>query len=467
MNRPLRRIACLPSRRRSSWGPKPKAIACALLGTALLLILPGGPLAAEPPTYGEIPDPLGGDILRVASTAGPPVGAFAVQARMTGRDHRGESYSSLVATLQYTLHPSATFGVSAGHFALDRGMGAAGKPLNKRGPSDTRVFFKLRAPAGATQPFSLGIRPSLRLPTGFDQEAEGLLPFTSRTVDAELIGLIGYETPEVGIYFNPGISLPGGDWHNELLGGLGLDVRRGLPLALRLRGEYFTRYDLPDDKLRHELFGSVAHDIPFGLSLEFGIHRELLAGDKAASAWMLRLGMGRPDWQPSAPVLGRYSARGIRVAVAPVTCHLSDAHGLAPRLQGSLVRALSGWQGLEPTLAGEAEYTVYLRVLQLTEANGRGLSVPKILATPHVSITMLAEVSIRGPRGMVLEGLPLQVESKRGTGMRLLPSGKDEDTWVSTAQARNALRDEGVRRLAQRAAEEIAHAVAHAQKRRS
>ena len=421
--------------------------------------------AEEALTYGDIPDPLGGDLWRVSSAAGPPIRTFSIAARMTGREHAGESFSSLVATLQYTLHPLVTFGASAGHYALDRGVGATGKPLNKRGPGDTRVFFKLRAPSSASMPLSVGLRSSLRIPTGYDQEADGLLPFTSRSVDAEFLALIAYETPEVGVYFNPGISLPGEDWHNELLGGLGVDVRDGLPLGFRAKGEYFTRFDLPEEKLRHEIFGSLAHDIPFGLSLEFGIHRELLAGDEAASEWMLSLGMGRPDWRASLPPMGRHTDRGIRVAVAPVTTRVADPHGAATRLQGTVVRAVGEWAGFEGTITADADYTAHLEILQLDEGNGRGLSIPKILATPHVSVRLLAEVSIEGPQGMILDRLPVTIEEKRGTGMRLLPSGKDEDTWVATTQSRSALREEGVRALAEKAAEEIVQAVARARRR--
>lgn len=425
----------------------------------------GSARADDELNYGDIPDPFGGDLWRVSSPAGPSIRSFSVTARMTGRDHAGVSFSSLVATLQYTLHPLVTFGASAGHYALDRGVGATGKPLNKRGPGDTRVFFKLRAPASASMPLSLGLRSSLRIPTGYDQEADGLLPFTTRSVDAELLALIGYDTPEVGIYFNPGISLPGDDWHNELLGGLGLDLRNGLPFGFRARGEYFTRYDLPDEKLRHEIFGSLAHDIPFGLSLEFGIHRDLLAGDEAASEWMLRLGTGRPDWTAPLPTLGRHADRGIRVAVAPVTSRVPDPHDAAGRLQGTVVREVNEWEGFEGTVTAGADYTARLEILQLDEGNGRGLSIPKILATPHVSLRLLAEVSIEGPQGVILERLPLTIEEKRGTGMRLLPSGKDEDTWVATSQSRSALREAGVRALAVKAAEEIVQAVARARRR--
>lgn len=440
-----------------------------LAWTALLLLLllcsAISVLAAEEIPYGEIPDPFGGDILRVSSVTGPPVNEFAVNGRMTGRSAPGASYSSMVFTLQYALHSHATFGISAGHFTQDLGLSSTGKPLNKRGPSDTRIFLKWRMPGTAGSPLHFGLRPSVRVPTGYDLEADNLLPFTSRTVDLELTGLVAYETPLVGVYFNPGVSLPGGDWHNELLGGVGLDVRDGLPLGFRLKGEYFTRYDLPDERLRHEIFGSVAHDIPFGLSIEGGLRRPLLAGHDAASEWMLRLGMGQSGGMPPPATVRRTIKRGLRVQVVPVTWHVPDPHHTAPLIQRSLARELSTWEGIEACLGGDADYIAVLEVMQVHEGNGRGLSIPKILATPHVSLEVLAALTVNGPNGPVLDRMPITVVTKRGTGMRLLPSGKDEDTWVPTSQSRHALRTEGIEDLTALVAEEVARAVALAERR--
>ena len=441
-----------------------------LLGwTALLLLLLLGSavavLAAEETPYGEIPDPFGGDILRVSSVTGPPENEFAVNGRMTGRSAPGASYSSMVFTLQYSLHPQATFGLSAGHFTQDLGLSESGMPLNKRGPSDTRIFLKWRVPGTAGSPLHFGLRPSVRVPTGYDLEAENLLPFTSRTVDLEVMGLVAYETPIVGVYFNPGVSLPGGDWHNELLGGVGLDVRAGLPLGFRLKGEYFTRYDLPDEKLRHEIFGSVVHDIPFGLSLEGGLRRPLLAGANASSEWMLRLGLGQSGGMPPPLPPRRLASRGLRVEVVPVTSRVPDPHRTAPMIQRALARELSTWEGIEASFGGGADYTAVLEVMHVHEGNGRGLSIPKILATPHVSLEVLAELTVNGPNGPVLDRMPINVVTKRGTGMRLLPSGKDEDTWVPTAQSRQALRAEGIADLSALAAEEVARAVTLAEGR--
>ncbi len=406
--------------------------------------------------YADVPGPDGGDILSVSSAAGPPLHSFWVNAHIMQRSDSLESYQSMTFTLLYGMHQRACFGITASHYAHDLGVGPTGLPINKQGPGDTRIFFKWRARQNNDSPIFLGLRPSLRIPTGYDREGQGLFTFTTGTIDFELLGLLAYETPRVGIYLNPGISLPGGKWHNELLGGVGFDVRGGLPLGLSLRGEYKTRFDIPEESFRHVIYGALGHGLLFGLHGEVGMRKQLLHGEEPGPEMTFRIGVGRSQGMPAVLVPPPRS-RPVRIVVSPVTSVAPDPSGMTRILRETLVRELSRQPGISACTQGQGDYTASLQLVSVGEATGRGPSIPKLLATPRVTIEITALITLIDSEGKcIIESAPLNLNLKRGTGMIFLPSRGDEDTWVPTAQTRAALRHEGLRRLAESAAKEVA-----------
>jgi hypothetical protein len=370
-----------------------------------------------------------------------------------------ESFQSMTFTFLYGLHARACFGVSLAHYTHDRGFGPNGRPINKQGPGDTRIFLKWRAQPKKHAPLGVGLRPSLRLPTGYDREGDELLAFTTRSVDFELLGLIAYETPRMGVYLNPGISLPGGKWHNELLAGVGFDLREGLPLGFSLRGEYFMRFDIPDEQFQHEIFAAIEHTIPYGLSVEAGFSKRLLHGEEIGPEISLRLGKARGGVVPlimKPPPM----ARPTRILVPRVQSLPPDPRGMAAALRQAMVRELSWWHGISARTQGDADYTASLEIVSVNEATGRGFSIPKLLSTPRATLKIAARVTLIGPQGeRVIDGKPLNLDLKRGMGVKLLPPGGNEDTWVPTAQVRQVLLDKGLRCLAEKAAAMVAHVV--------
>jgi len=425
------------------------------------------PSTADDPQayYGRVPAPHGGDILSVSSAYGPPANAFWVNAFVSTRSDSSEAYRALNVNLLYGLSERTSFGVSASHFQQDLGWGPTGVPINKRGPGDTRVFFKWAAPSRLGSPLAWGVRPSLRIPTGYDLEGDGLIPFSTRTVDFECLFLLAYETAEVGVYLNPGFSLPGGKWHNEALGGVGIDVRGGLPFQFTLSGEYFMRYDIPEERFQHEIFAGVGHGLPFGLAVEMGFRKRLLQGEDPGPESTLRLCRGRSTGLPPA-MIPRPRTRPTRVLVAPITSQVTDPHSMSSTLRHAIVRELSRQPGISATTEGRGEYTARLEIISMEEATGRRLSIPRVLATPTATLEITARVSLTHQDGSrVLEEHPLNLQIGRGTGMKLFPSAADEDTWVPKAQTRTALRADGLERLAQKAADQVARIISAEERR--
>jgi hypothetical protein len=417
-------------------------------------------LWAETP-YGAIPAPCGGDIHSVVSPALPPAGSFWLRCQATEQESPSLGrLRGLHVGLAYGLSSQLSVAVTAAHFDQDRGISDSGLPVRKRGPGDTRFSLKARSAPDALGPLALGLQASLRVPTGYDLEGDELLSFTSRSLDVELLGIVAYQTPRLGLYFNPGISLPGRRWPNELLGGIGLEILGGLPLGLEARGEYVTRYDLPDDDLHHAVFAAIAHPLPLGLALEVGVRKPLLSGETGGEELSLRLGLGQPRAIEPRGAASPCFAPPVRVDVAPARSLALDPHGLGEALRQALIRALARRSGLAAGPIPRGGYLARLDLVSLDEGTGRGLSIPHVLASPQITLAIDARLTLISPQGaLLLEEQPLTLRLERGTGLQLFPSSGDEDTWVPTTPARAALRDEAIVRLARQAADRLTAAL--------
>ncbi len=439
------------------------ALRTALLA-ALALAACGPRAAAVPPSredYAAVPAPPAGDIQLISSAYGPALQEFWFSVRRASRSDSVESYSSTEFHLQYGLSRRTAIGVTALHLQHDLGSGPTGRPVNKRGAGDTRVFVKWVAPVGRSPNLAVGLRPSLRVPTGYDREWDGLLPFTTGTIDFELSGLVAYETPKLGLYFNPGISLPGGKWHNELLGGLGIDLRGGLPLGLRAKAEYCTRYDIPGEDFQHAAFAALERDLVLGIALQVGYRKELVQGEDPGAEFTLGFSRGRLTHIPPATLRAPVTPITARIEVPEIGFAEPDPLGLGPQLREALVRELSGCAGLSASLEDrKADYTAHVEVLSVSERTGRSLSIPKVLATPRAVYEVAAQVTVYDPAGKtVMDRKPVNLRVTRGMGMMLFPTAGDEDARVPSPQTRSALRVEVVEELAHRAAEELSEAV--------
>jgi hypothetical protein len=431
------------------------AIVAAALGP------PAGAVPRSEDDYTTVPAPPGGDIRVVSSVYGPALHQFWFGVRRASRSDSLESFSSTEFHLQYGLSRRASLGVTGLFLKDDMGEGPTGLPVNKQGAGDTRVFLKWVAPVGRNPNLALGLRPGLRVPTGYDREGDGLVAFTTGTIDFDLLGLLAYETPMLGVYLNPGISLPGGKWHNEILGGLGIDLRGGLPLGLLAKAEYFSRYDMVDDRFRHEAFGALERELFMGLALEVGYRKQLVHGEDPGAEFTLGITRGR---------LTGLAPATLHAPVVPVSAHIEvsevgfarpDPDGMSTALRERLVRELSGREGLSASLEDrKADYTAHLEILSVAEGNGRSISIPRVLATPQIVYEVAAQVTVYDMAGKtVMDRQPLGLRLTRGTGLRLFPPTGDEDRWVPTAQTRIALRSAAVDELARRAADELSTAV--------
>jgi hypothetical protein len=405
--------------------------------------------------YTAIPAPEGGDILSVYSVHGPSPQSFWADVRIATRGDSQQAFRSTNVTFVYGLHSRASVGVTATHYMQDLGYSSTGMPINKQGAGDTRIFLKWAAAKNNDSPFMMGFCPSMRIPTGYDLEGDGLKTFTSRTNDFEFLGLLAYETPNVGVYLNPGISLPGGEWNNELLGGFGLDIRGGLPFRMAAKAEYTTRYDIVEDDFNHVIFASVRRPVMFGVSLEAGIKRTLLMGIEPSTELSFGLSSGAGRYEmPSIQLAPRESYN--RILIAPVTSHIPDPHGHGQALKDALISELTSIRGISPVIKGGADYIARIEILNIKEGTGRSLSIPKLLATPQAVVEINAYVSIADGNGhLLMKEMPVSIVSKRGMGLQILPSKSNDDTWVPTRQTRTALLATGMQKMAHKITEEV------------
>jgi len=419
-------------------------VACAS-GWASLAIASGSADAESdaPPLYD-------GDLLSTCDARGLGPQRFAFRCGLaSGESQRWGTLRTTALRAEYGLLDNLSAGLSASFHSESRE--GSGGLLTKQGPGDTRLFLRWSHPSRWALPVTLGLRPALRIPTGYDRDAEGLAPFTTRTVDVELLGLATLETEKLDVFLNPGISLPGEDRATELLAGLGLRVHGGLPLGLALGGEYFTRYNLPERGYRHEAFASLGASLPLGLQAEVGLRKQLIDEEQTRPEIALRFGSGL--WRRDPRLPDRRAEAAHSIVLAPVTALGEDPRGLAAAAGRELQAVLQRQPGVEIRADADPEAPrLSLAIAELREGTERGLSVPKLLASPQATCEVHAWLRLADARGNVIyKERPLRVKVKRGMGMLLAPNEGDEDTWVPAGEVRERLRRDAARELAREA----------------
>ncbi len=401
-----------------------------------------------------------GDLLNLCDAQGPAAHELWVRYRFAREesDQLGIIETSALV-LQHGLGHGLSAGLSTGYLAQEREAAQDSPPLVKRGLADTRLLVKWRLAPDEGGALRTAWRCALRIPTGYDRDADGLTPFTTRTVDFEGLGILGIRTQQVDFCFNAGFSLPGADRANELLGGLGFLVTQGLPLGLGVSGEFFTRYDIPAEQFRHEIFGGLRLPVAYGLAAELGLRKALADRETSQPEVNLRISRGWSDvaepFSPGEPIGPPMSIALREVLLA------EDPHGFARSAAQALQLLLAREPSLRLSDPGSAEYLVDLSIVSMEEGYARGFRIPKLLATPQATLNVLAQLRLSdSERGSTVAERPLVIRLRRGTGAVLVPSDSDEDTWIPPAQVRRALRESGARRLAEQARHAIVAALA-------
>jgi hypothetical protein len=393
-----------------------------------------------------------GDLLSTCDTRGPGLQRLSLRCGLaTGESETWGTLQTTALRAEYGLRDDLSAGLAATFYSESHARLDGTPALTKQGPGDMRLFLRWQYTGLESSSFSLGLRPALRIPTGYDRDADSLAPFTTRTLDFELLGLATLETDRVDFYLNPGISLPGEDHNSELLAGLGMRAHDGLPFGLQLTGEYFTRYDLPARTFRHEVYAALGVPLPLGLLADVGVRKPLLDTEQTQPEIAVRLGLGLRHRAPDLAAHERTPA--CRVALAPCASAIEDPHGLARAIDRELHARLVARRDLEVTGSPSPDDPrVRLEILALQEGTERGLSVPKLFASPRATLALDARLTLTDAGGRVIYGERLlHVSVGRGTGMLLVPNEGDEDTWVPTGEVRERLRIAAARSLAEQA----------------
>ncbi|MBD3333968.1 MAG: hypothetical protein GF355_00455 [Candidatus Eisenbacteria bacterium] len=406
------------------------------------------------------PPPANGDLHHLCYADGLPAGQLFLRYHHDQEKTSGETLITSKIQGLYGVSRWLTAGIAVPYHEQTVG------DLHKTGPGDATV--QLRAHGWLSQPHRLraGVRLTASLPTGYDEENPQLDPFTSRTHDYLLEGLLQWKGDNLHLMLSPGAWLPGKDKSAAVTAALGFDWHRGFPLGIGLRGEYVSRYDLVADEYFSAVFGGVRRSLFWGFGLEFGAHRDVLAGGEAPTTWSVRLSKGRQTLAPAyAPRTG--PERLFTVVVEPPGAEpgARDPNGFLGELQTQLYERLARAQGVmvqsggEPRTAVGAEPVIRLHtdLLRLIEGNDRGLSIPHILATPRATVDVTLRITLRdGVYGATIHETVIHKSLHRGTGMEFLPVKADADTWVPPPAVRRALRQEAAKRLARCVEEELA-----------
>ncbi len=414
-------------------------------------------LAAPVHTFAGTDEPVApllhdGDLLSTCDTRGPGLQRLSLRCGLaTGESQRWGTLQATTLRAEYGLREDLSAGLAATFYSETQARPDGAAALTKQGPGDTRLYLRWQYTGLPSSSFSLGLRPTLRIPTGYDRDADSLASFTTRTLDFELLGLATLETSRVDFYLNPGISLPGADHDSEVLAGLGVRAHDGLPFGLQLTGEYFTRYDLPGRSFRHEVYAALGVPLPLGLLADVGMRKQLLDAEATEPEITLRLGLGLRHRSPD---LAASSDRPVRrVTLAPCASAIEDPRGVARAVDRELRSRLIAQRDLEVTANPSPEDPcVRLEILSLQEGTARALSVPKLFASPRATLALEARLTLTDAGGRVIYGERLlHVNVGRGMGMVLVPNEGDEDTWVPTGEVRERLRLAAARELAEQA----------------
>lgn len=424
---------------------------------ALWLICSLAPARAQMPWL----EPEDGDLLHVSTAEGPDPGQFHARALRTGETTAANGTLLLNrAQVQYGLSRWVALGFSIPYLAQQDGL------LEKSGLGDTNLSLKLHGRPYEDLPIRVGLRQSISLPTGFEQESDGLLPFTSRQYDYSAQGIFQYDAlsgaRRLSAYLNPGILLPGGDVDSYATAGFGLSLQKILPFGLGAHGEYYTRWSLVTKEFDAEAFVSVNRELFWGLGVDIGAKRKLLQEEVVDPE--LHLGLTF-DWPRSGgDVLEVRTTRVSRAAllVLPLELKTADPHGCAQVIAEEFrARAHSAGGPLTVfvrTLPGEhlealgtvRHYELAVRILAIEEGAVEGHSIPLLLRAARGHTRITAQMELISPDGYsVVHREVLTGHASRGLGFDLAPASTSVEAKITPDEVKGALRLSAARDLAE------------------
>lgn len=416
-------------------------------------------------------NPEDGEILNVSSADGPPPGRPFFQFRHGEEvsDARGTVTFSRLRLL-YAVTPKVTLGVSTVH--LDQILG----DLQKRGMGDTQISLKLHYQPWPEQPIRVGLRQSLSLPTGYDQEHDGLQPFTSRRNDYAVQGLAQYVTPKFAAYLNPGLLLPGGDVDSYVTGGIGLGY--AFPMGLDVRGEYFSRWSMVSHDFESDIFVTARKNLFWGLAVEGGVKRRLLQESAIDPEVQLGLTLGR-DRSSIGELYSFRQRSDTGLLVHELRMIPEDPHGVGRELMeafrstpgggkdqplvyvrpghgGDLASAAPAGLGRPPVSRGGVyeilptprNYELNITILRIEDGEIGGLDLGPIARVARAKTHITAQCELIAPDGYsVLTRRTYRGSASRTLSAVLAPDSGSIESMVTPDETRASLREAAARDL--------------------
>ncbi len=414
------------------------------------------------PCHAQMPwlEPEDGDLLHVSNAEGLKRGQFRLRA--SHGSSTAESEGSLVwnrVIAQYGLGHFLTLGLSTPHLAQQDGV------LQKSGLGDTNLSLKLHWRPYEDLPVQVGLRQSISLPTGYEQERVGLLPFTSRQYDYTAQGLFQYDAisgrRRVSALLNPGVILPGGDVDSYATAGFGLELAHILPFGFDGAGEYYTRWSLVSHEFEAEAFVGVSHPLFLGFDVDFGAKRKLLQAEATKAEMHLGLSFEWPRGETDVLEVTTPKRERAALFVHPIECRVPDPRNVAGMLsQEFRTRAHTGGNPLTvyvstlpnervDALAGIRHYELVVRVLSIEEGSVEGYSIPLVLNAPRGKTRITAQFELIAPDGStVAKRATLTGSASRGLGVDLVPSSGSIAGKVTPDEIKDVLREHATRDLA-------------------
>lgn len=404
-------------------------------------------------------EPEDGDFLHVSKAEGLDAGQFGLRAThgTSSSDTEGTlALNRLVA--RYGLGRFAELGVSTPHLAQVDGA------LQKSGLGDTNLSLKLHWRPYEDLPIRIGLRQALSLPTGYEQERAGLLPFTSRQYDYSAQGLFQYDTRRgqrrLSVLLNPGVILPGGDLDSYATAGVGLEVEHVLPFGFGAAGEYYTRWSLVSHQFDAEAFVGVDHALFAGFELDAGMKRKLLQSTATSAEMHLGLSFTWPRGQTDVLEVETPQRERAALLVRPIDCRVPDPNGVSDAISQELrTRAhttggpLTVFVASTPNddlvgLSGIRHYELLIHVLGIEDSAVEGHSVPLLLRTARGKARITAAIELIAPDGTsVVKRASYTGDASRLLGVDLAPPSSSIAGKITPDEVKATLRAQAVRDL--------------------
>lgn len=414
------------------------------------------------PAHAQLPwlSPETGDLFHVSSAEGPSPGQFDVRFRrgMMESDELGKVLVNRFVA-GYGMNSKFVFGLSVPHLAQRV------NELYKDGLGDTELSLKAFVRPYPDMPIRVGLRQTLSLPTGYENERDGLQSFSSKHYDYTAQALFQFDSQRgeqaVSVYLNPGVILPGGDLDAYATAGLGLRFQKVIPLGFGGQAEYFTRYDLATEHYDAEVSLGLDHEILWGLGLEVGGRRKLLQTEAADPEMHLGIRYAWPGDEHD--LLEVQSPKKPRAAllVHPIESRVPDPFAVGAAIAEAMrnhgnkggkpltvyVRSIGG-EHLE-AMASERHYELSVRLLDIEDGGIGGLSVPKLLRAPRAQTEIIAQMELIAPDGYtVVARSVLHGTAHRGLGVELAPASTSLESRITPDEVKEALRTEAAHDLA-------------------